>query len=265
MNIDKYLEHTNSFLSKNYGEKHTNITIDDITKVYNRSSILSINADSKTTKGTKLGYLTGILYLAPSKMVGFNTCPFASAGCKKSCLYTAGRGKFYSVTKARMIKTLAFLYDKAKFYAVLEKSIKKLINKANKENAIPCVRLNGTSDLVFEKIYPELFKTFSNLQFYDYTKNYVRFYAKLPENLHLTYSLAETTESAKRAKALLARGHNVAAVFRSTIPNTFFGYEVTSGDDTDLRFLDKEGTIVGLKAKGLAKKDDTGFVIDLVA
>jgi hypothetical protein len=36
---------------------------------------------------------------------------------------------------------------------------------------------------------------------------------------------------------------------------------VFDGDDTDLRFLDPTGVIVGLKAKGRARKDTSGFVI----
>ena len=60
---------------------------------------------------------------------------------------------------------------------------------------------------------------------------------------------------------------NVAVVFRDKIPKSYKGYEVIDGDDSDLRFLDKfksweTGGIVGLKAKGPAKKDKSGFVVD---
>jgi len=37
--------------------------------------------------------------------------------------------------------------------------------------------------------------------------------------------------------------------------------KVVNGDETDLRFLDGKNKIVGLVQKGLAKKDETGFVI----
>ena len=34
-------------------------------------------------------------------------------------------------------------------------------------------------------------------------------------------------------------------------------------DDSDLRFLDPVGVWCGLRANGYAKKDDSGFVIDV--
>ena len=38
--------------------------------------------------------------------------------------------------------------------------------------------------------------------------------------------------------------------------------KVVNGDESDLRFLDPRNSIVGLKAKGKAKKDTTGFVVN---
>lgn len=52
---------------------------------------------------------------------------------------------------------------------------------------------------------------------------------------------------------------NVAAVFHK-LPETWLGYPVMDGDDSDLRFLDPKGHIVGLKSKGQAKHDTSGFV-----
>ena len=54
-------------------------------------SLLTVSADSKTVKGEKLGFLTGILYLSPYNISGANLCPNAiNAGCDKACLYSAG-------------------------------------------------------------------------------------------------------------------------------------------------------------------------------
>ena len=76
-------------------------------KQYRTDLLTTQNA--KTSKGENLGYLTGILYLAPSDIVeGINLCPFASKGCKEACLYKAGRGKFSNVQKARIKKTKHF-------------------------------------------------------------------------------------------------------------------------------------------------------------
>ena len=43
---------------------------------------------------------------------------------------------------------------------------------------------------------------------------------------------------------------------------TFLNRPVVDGDKSDLRFLDGENVIVGLIAKGQAKKDQSGFVIN---
>jgi hypothetical protein len=57
---------------------------------------------------------------------------------------------------------------------------------------------------------------------------------------------------------------NIAVVFRdkNKIPKVFKGRPVINGDNDDLRFLDPEGVVVALYAKGKAKKDTSGFVID---
>lgn len=85
---------------------------------------------------------------------------------------------------------------------------------------------------------------------------------ELPANYHLTFSRSETNQ--KIADSILASGGNVAAVFRKVLPSSFSGVVVVNGDETDLRFLDPKGVIVGLVEKGLAKKDSTGFVLEPV-
>jgi hypothetical protein len=61
---------------------------------------------------------------------------------------------------------------------------------------------------------------------------------------------------------ILKMGGNVAVVFRKDLPTTYKGYQVVNGDVSDLRFLDPNNSIVGLKAKGKAKTDMSGFVLD---
>lgn len=254
MNILPYIKYCN----KNYGFK---ITMTDVLKVYDRK-VLSISADFKTSKGEKYGYLTGILYLAPSDIVGFNVCPFASEGCRKACLNTAGRGTFNSVKLARILKTLAFLYDKDRFEVTLKRSINALLTKAINKGFKPVIRLNGTSDLRFESVYPWLHLSYGEIQFYDYTKYPLSVLTKkpLPDNYHITYSLSEKDSSYSQAIEYLRAGHNVAIVFKDKLPDTYFGFNVVNGDDSDLRFLDPKGSIIGLTAKGKAKKDTSGFV-----
>jgi hypothetical protein len=231
--------------------------------------LLSIGSDAKTSKGEAHGYMTGILYLAPSDVSGvMNTCPWASKGCRLACLYTAGRGAFSNVQKARVNKTLWFDADPQAFMEQLVLDIQELIRKAEKVGKVPCVRLNGTSDIPWESIRIEskgitLFQLFPSLRFYDYTKNPVRMKEFLrsgywPKNYSLTFSRSENNQS--RVDEILRMGGNVAAVYR-VVPPESFDRPVISGDDHDLRFLDPNGVVVGLKAKGKAKTDLSGFVL----
>ena len=222
-------------------------------------------ANPKIQKGTKLGYLSFILHLAPSDLSGKNTCPKATPGCIAACLNTAGRGGMFKrgettnvIQKARIRKTEYFYNDRAGFMKDLYADICKGIRLANKLGLTPVFRLNGTSDLSWEKYEmtegKNVFDVFAGIQFYDYTKVLGR-KVKHIENYHLTFSKADGNDS-DVAEALL-QGMSVVAVY-DKIPEG-----VPSADETDLRFLDPKGIMLGLKAKGRAKKDYSGFVIRL--
>lgn len=231
-------------------------------------NLLGIGSDAKTSKGIALNVLTGILYLAPSnESKVINTCPKASKGCRLSCLFTAGRGAFNSVKTARINKTLRFVNDQAGFLIDLIADIKALVKKATKLGMTPAVRLNGTSDIAWETILIGgkcIMDLFPNVTFYDYTKRIerVRDYAagKMPRNYSLTFSKSENND-VEVAEAVRL-GVNVAVVFSKPLfPATYLGVPVINGDDTDVRFLDSKGVVVGLKAKGKAKRDTSGFVV----
>ena len=229
-------------------------------------------ANPKIQKGTKLGYLSFILHLAPSDLSGKNTCPKATAGCAAACLNTAGRGGMFKkgentnmIQKARIRKTVQFFFDRDQFMLDLAYDIQKAVAFAKKQGLTPVIRLNGTSDLSWEKYEvpvfctKNIFELFPNVQFYDYTKVLGRKVADIP-NYHLTFSKADGND-ADVAKAI-EQGYNIAAVF-DEMPATYMGLPVINADETDLRFLDPKGCIAGLKAKGRAKKDYSGFVIRL--
>ena len=210
------------------------------------------------------------IHLAPAKLSGFNVCKSASAGCAAACLNTAGMGVFSNVQKARIEKTRLFFKDKQAFMSMLVKEIHAAIRKAEKNGMKPAFRLNLTSDLPWEKILFEgetIFDMFPTVQFYDYTKVKERMFAflngSLPMNYHLTFSRAENT-SPVLVNNIMACGGNVAMVFRKSLPNRFMGREVVNGDESDVRFQDPRGVVVGLVEKGLAKKDTTGFVLEPV-
>lgn len=215
--------------------------------------LLSVSADAKTIKGEKRGYLTGILYLLPSKLL----CPGCSAGCRKVCLVSAGRGKMKCVNRARARKTHMFLKQFNMFKKFLIQDIKALIVRAEHKGLTPCVRLNGTSDIDIEETFGDILEAFSDVQFYDYTKVWKR--TVVHKNYHLTFSRSEKTPL-RLVKLFIHHGYNVAVVF-DKVPETWEGMTVVAGDESDLRFLDPEGVIVGLTAKGKAKKDTTGFVV----
>ena len=221
-------------------------------------------ANAKTIKGEKKGFLTGILYLAPGRIASrrFNVCPHSSRGCRKVCLYTAGRGVFSNVQAARIRKTRELAKDPKEFISRVREDVSRLDRYASRRGMKLAIRLNGTSDLPWEtEAYGRIPQCFPHIQFYDYTKIIRRVLNKRrPGNYHLLFSRTEDNEDACRK--VLRAGHTVAAVFDEVpVGSTLWGYEIVDGDEDDLRFLDKKSVIVGVKAKGKARRDTSGFVI----
>jgi hypothetical protein len=239
----------------------------------------------KTNKGRAVGYWTFILHLAPAKLSGFNVCPMATLGCAAACLNTAGRGGIMgghgiltaadvaagiqnTIQKARIRRTRLFFEARDTFMQALVSDVRKAIAKATRAGYVPVFRLNGTSDIRWERVpvngAPNIMALFPDVQFYDYTKIANR--RDLPANYALTFSLADGNYH--NAQAALFNGMNVAAVFRdkATVARYeaagFMGAPVFNGDDSDLRFLDPKGHVIALYAKGNAKRDSSGFVRD---
>jgi hypothetical protein len=241
--------------------------------------LLSVG-NPKTLKGMTQGYNTYILHLAPASLSGHNTCPKATEGCKAACLNTAGRGGMFkkgentnTIQQARIRKTQLFYNDRDQFFNLLIKDILLAQKQSIKLGLIPVFRLNGTSDISWEKYpvkmdnihYANIFEAFPNVQFYDYTKVLGR-KVKVITNYHLTFSAADGNDA--DVVEAIKQGYNIAMVFnlKKTMPMPEYhiighrAVPVFDGDESDLRFLDPKGVIVGLYAKGKAKKDNTGFV-----
>lgn len=239
--------------------------------MFKSKALLSVSADAKTIKGETLGFLTGILYLAPATTTKWNTCSMAkTAQCDVACLNTAGRGAFSSVQTARINKTKWFFTERNTFMQQLVVDITKLVKKANKQGLKPLVRLNGTSDIRWETVgftdvngieYVNIFAAFPDIQFYDYTKDANR--KELPSNYDITFSYSGVEGFQPFVTKALLNNMRMAVVFRKEqdIPQSFMGIPVVSGDKSDVRHLDDDGVIVGLYAKGKAKLDQTGFVV----
>ena len=237
--------------------------------------LLSVG-NPKTLKGQSVGYLTFILHLAPAALSGYEVCAKRTKGCTDACLNLAGRGGMFkkgettnTIQKARIRKTRLFFEDRVSFMNLLVKDIELAIKQSAKLSLIPVFRLNGTSDIAFEKYevlrngqtYSNIFFAFPEVIFYDYTKILGRKINFIP-NYSLTFSAADGNDA--DVQKAIAQGYNVATVFgiKKTLPmpETYLGRPVFNGDESDLRFLDPKGVVVGLYAKGKAKKDTTGFV-----
>jgi len=210
----------------------------------------------------KKGYMSAIMFLAPAMVSGTNMCPKSSKGCRDSCLFTSGHaGIFPKINICRIKRTRFYLEKRNEFKVKLFKELRDFVSYCTRHKQKPAIRLNGTSDIVWERVMPELFSSFPEVQFYDYTKIIRRLDKPLPKNYHLTFSRSENNEV--ECKQALKLGFNVAVVFdnKQPIPNKFLGCKVVNGDNDDLRFLNKSGVVIGLKAKGKARKDTTNFVV----
>lgn len=231
----------------------------------------------KTAKGARLGYHTAVLHLAPSDLSGImNVCPRATKGCIAGCLNTAGRGGIIkrgettnAIQEARKTRTLALVWSPDLFASQLEREILAHERTAIRLQLMPAIRLNGTSDLDWSTLAGDVIRraVMRGVTFYDYTKVRglsARYHAAgLP--IHLTFSRAETDANKRDASKVLAEGGNVAVVFKTkkgqALPETFEGVRVIDGDAHDLRFMDPAGVVVGLRAKGKARGDNSGFAV----
>jgi len=236
-----------------------------------RSLLSDIGADPKTAKSNKLGkYLTAIQYLAPADMSGTNLCSHASPGCISGCLFTAGNPiHLQGKTKARLARTRFYLEERSAYKIVLYAEILNHVKRCAKLELKPAVRLNGTSDIVWERIFPELFRIFSDVQWYDYTKIPKRMMRgwERPKNYFLAFSRSETNQADCETILQDNPRSKIAVVFSpyrtQPLPKTYKGCKVINGDAHDLIFQHKGARVIGLRAKGEARTDTSGFVVQV--
>jgi hypothetical protein len=260
-------------------------------------SLLTVHGDAKSIHGEEIGLLSGLLYLAPANLSGvLDVCAYSSDGCRAACLNTAGhagiikKGEITNkIQQARIRRTVLFLRQREEFWARLCADSQQLITDAARNGLVPCMRLNATSDLPWERMRvsyhvgsirisaANMMELFPQITFYDYTAYP---YAKrpsesLPTNYDLTFSRKENTTDEQVADEL-AHGRNVAIPFSTissrsretgehlhALPSEYLGAPVINGDLNDARFADPSGVIVGLRAKGDARKDASGFVVQV--
>ena len=213
-------------------------------------------------KGVAYGWRTAILHLAPYKLSSRNVCPSASPECIAACLNTAGRGQQNNVQQARIRKTEFFHKNRSGFIWQLANEIEMLKKRSKKAGYKFAVRLNGTSDLSWERFRlldgQSLMDAHPDVQFYDYTKVYNRLQDEVA-NYYLLFSYSGNNKA--QCLAALKRGYNVAVVFKDQLPARFWHRRVFDGDQHDLRFTDPDTRIIGRRAKGRARKADDSFVV----
>jgi hypothetical protein len=265
------------------------------------SKALFSTTSAKAVKAEKFGYINAIHYMSPHKIAGVgNLCAAASPGCIDLCLgYHSGQASMVknaddkasknNVRLSRDIKAKQFMKRRADYMAAMALQIAKQVKTAADSDKRLCVRLNGSTDIMFEgckvtldaaqaakisalvgreiapAIYPSIYILFKFVQFAEYTKHFKRMcnylMGTLPSNVSLTFSRSEENED--QCTEILERGGNVAVVFRTDLPDTYLGTTVYDGDKTDLRHTDPANVVVGLLAKGTkAKKDTSGFIVD---
>ena len=210
--------------------------------------MLSHDGNAKLAKGDRKIYG---LTLLPHEASGVNVCPFATDGCAAACvLMTAGRGVMSNVRRAREAKTLFASEHPEHFLAILLAELSSLASSG------AVVRLNVASDIRWEYVIPEAFSL--DLDYYDYTKWPTG--SRAPrDNYRIVYSRNERDGDAP-AVDYLAQGGTTAVVF-ADMPSQWHGFPVIDGDAHDDRTVEPEGVVIGLKAKGDARKDTTGFVV----
>ena len=228
------------------------------------------------------------LSLAPADIAspGKSVCTWSTVECRRVCINTSGMAQVkggvyqgetsqerhetfmkYQIHRARIFKTLMFLSAREQFMVQLDHEIRREAESADKKGKKLAVRLNVFSDIVWEKIdvapCESIMERYPHVQFFDYTKSRVRVrsyaYGGMPSNYYLVFSRSEE-ESEDDIRDIISIGVNVAVVFQD-VPTSWLGFRVINGDESDHRFLDPKGVIVGLKEKTRAHKDISGFVI----
>ena len=249
-------------------------TIGNAKKVTGLSYLGSVASSSKIAKGLKYNEMTYILYLAPASQSGYNVCPMSTEECRTACLTESGHNRIdvkkNAINKARIAKTKLFFEERHFFMTWLITEIVSAKQKAEKDGYQFSVRINGTSDISLESFAiggMNILQFLPSVKFYDYTKVANRFkMLDKYDNYDLTYSFSghnmlQCLDLLDKAKG------RVAMVFEGkTLPISFMGYKVIDGDAYDMRYLDEQGVIVGLKFKKVRNKIDTAnnkFIIPM--
>jgi hypothetical protein len=239
-------------------------------------------SNAKLAKNGEHGYRTIGIAMLPHKLAGSgNLCPHASEDCIAGCLNVSGRTMAATIQtdiimRARLARTLLYYQDRAKFLEMLTDEIEREREIARRDGQTLIVRPNVISDIDWARHHRDIVERFPDVIWYGYTKNPLamqRFIdGHYPANYHLTFSRSEKADNQEHARRFLGLGYNVSVIFdtrytsmmKRPLPAEYWGYRIIDGDETDLRFLDPRGVIVGLRAKGRLRQpsfQNHGFVV----
>ena len=230
-----------------------------VKNTYNVNCLLDrTGANTKLKKSSKGIYNVAGLSLMPS----LKFCPMSFiAECFKECLKSAGRGKFNNVVNARNNKSNFYNNDYDLFITLLKYELELHVINCKKNNVNPSARLNVLSDIPYEKT--DIFNTFQEIYFYDYTKRANRLKACNDiKNYKLMFSYSGAEGYQKQVIKALEFNNPIAVVFKNEFPKTFLNRPVFNGDLSDIDNSTKDNYIIGLKAKGsLARNSFNNFVV----
>jgi len=220
-----------------------------------------------TKAKSKNSLSTWILYLNPAEQnsKGINLCPFASKGCLVSCIHTAGSGGLDIVKEARARRTELLVKNRRQFYMQLAKEILSKVAYYQRKNQMIAFRLNGTSDIDHAKalkVYAglEIEDLHGKAVFFDFTKSiHMAVKYKDSPNYILTFSRAEDNQ--EHVLTAMEYNINVSVVFSNKPPKEFLGKSVIDGGQNGIMMIYNRNVIIGILAKGAARKDTTGFTI----
>jgi hypothetical protein len=221
----------------------------------------SVNLTTKHQKAYNYNELVYGLYLAPAKLSGYEVCPMRSPECTELCLNGSGMSIMYEemINRSRINKTKLFFEHRQFFMEWMIAEIESVKKKAEKNGYRFSIRLNNTSDISPESFHVvrngkkiNILDLYPTVQFYDYTKvpNRVELMKKYP-NYDVTFSYSGF--NMEKCQEMLNNGVRVAVVFNE-VPETFMGYTVIDGDDYDMRYIDPNNVIIGLKFKRVKNK-----------
>jgi len=182
-----------------------------------------------------------------------------AAGCMVPCLVEQGRGVFPNVREARQTKAQFFHDDQAAFLDQLHRELNNFAKLCHRNGERGAVRLNVFSDVCWERY--GIPQAHSELLFVDYCKQVGRL-GKTPENYKLIFSYSGRRQYHNQNRRAFRTNYPVAVVFRGGLPRMFRGRLVIDGDRDDIANAYAIGQIVGLRAKGSARQDCSGFVVD---